>query len=107
MKRVRLALVGLCLGAAPIVAPLAAQYKAPKQQKVEGLVAGFDKASSTITIQEKNLRTRVSCDSRTHITFRNTTATVNEVKEGLRIVCMVRSNDRNQMLATRIDLREK
>ncbi len=110
MKRSHWTLIGLCLGIALLLimsAPAIAQTKALQPQRVEGLLAVISKDTSTITVQSKNLRTQILYDAKTQISFRNKPATIDELKEGRRVICLVKSNDKNQKVATRIDLREK
>ena len=111
MKRSHRSLIGLFLGIALILslgAPMFGQTKkAEKQQRIDGMIAVISKDTSTITIQSKNVRLQVLYNAKTQFSFRNKPATVDELKEGRRAICLVTSNEKNQMVATRIDLREK
>lgn len=111
MKRSYLSLIGLFLGIALIpsmTAPVLGQAKkAEKQQRIDGMIAVISTDTSTITIQSKNVRLQVLYTAKTQFSFRNKPATVSDLKEGRRAICLVTSNEKNQMVATRIDLREK
>jgi hypothetical protein len=45
-------------------------------------------------------------NEKTAFTFRNKPATVEELKEGRRVIVVGQPNDKNQLVATRIDVRD-
>jgi hypothetical protein len=107
----------VCLGiiVAPLTVTLTAQQKegkgkdTAKLERVEGNVHMVDKATKTVTVTlrgKTNTREVVYSDS-TKFTFRNKAGTVDEVKDGRHVICLGKSNDKNQLLATRIDVRDK
>lgn len=107
----------VCLGiaVAPLTVTLAAQENeqkdktAAKEERVEGNIHIVDKATKTVTVTlrgKTSTRDVVYSDS-TKFTFRNKPATADEVKDGRHVICLGKSNDKNQLLATRIDVRDK
>jgi hypothetical protein len=81
--------------------------KKPDDTQVSGRVVRVLKDSSTIMIQRDTRQTNILYDAKTKFTFRNEPSSIEEVKEGRRVICRVKANDKNQSLATRIDVREK
>ena len=110
--------LGICL--APLALATAAQQKekkepakaAPKvakEDRVEGNVHMTDQAKKTVTVSlrgKTSTRDVVYGDS-TKFTFRNKPSSVEEVKEGRHVICLGKTNDKNQLIATRIDVRDK
>lgn len=111
MKRSHCRLIGLFLGIALMLSLGSLMFgqtkSAEKQQRIDGMIAVISKDTSTITIQSKNVRLQVLYNAKTQFSFRNKPATLDELKEGRRAICLVTSNEKSQMVATRIDLREK
>jgi len=105
--------MGLCLAIAFTFTamPVAAQEKkpAPKAQRVEGNVQSIDKATKTVTVRlrGKTNTTDVVFSDKTMFTFRNKAGSLDEVKEGRHVICLGRLNDKNQLIATRIDVRDE
>ena len=113
MKR----LIGLSLGimvAFCLAAPAAAQEK-PKQpakaakakeDRLSGRIHMINKETSTITLDAKNIKRAVLYTPQTKITFRNKAGKMDDVKEGRRVIVLGKFNDKAQLVATRIDVRE-
>ena len=102
----------LCAAAALSLpfAGAAAQEKKTKESedtRISGRVLRVLKDSSTITVQRDTRQTNILYDAKTVFTFRNQPSTIDEVKEGRRVICLVKQNEKKQTLATRIDVREK
>jgi Cu/Ag efflux protein CusF len=119
-RRLSIAMV-VCLGicVAPLVVNLAAQEKAAQEKKegkdaaklerVEGNVHMIDKATKTVTVTLRgkgSTRDVVYSDS-TKFSFRNKPATMDEVKDGRHVICLGKTNDKNQLIAARIDVRDE
>lgn len=105
--------MGLCLGIALTLSamPVAAQDKkrAPKSDRVEGNVQSIDKATKTVTVslRGKTNTVQVVFSDKTKFTFRNKAASVDDVKDGRHVICLGRLNDKYQLIATRIDVRDE
>ena len=117
MRRRLITAVGLSLGigfAAAAFAPAYAQEKKPaaaaaKQDRVDGTVKSIDKAAKTISVRlrGKTSSKDVIYDDSTKFTFRNKAATLDEVKDERRVIVVGKANDKGQLVATRIDVRDK
>ena len=113
-RRLSIAMV-VCLGicVAPLALTVSAQKKegkkAAKEERVEGNVHMIDKATKTVTVtlRGKTSTRDVVYGDTTMFTFRNKPATAEEVKDGRHVICLGKSNDKNQLIATRIDVRDK
>jgi hypothetical protein len=102
MKR----LIGLTLGimvALCFAAPAAAQSK---EDRLSGRIHMISKETSTITIDAKSVKRAVLYSPQTKITFRNKPGSMDDVKEGRRVIVLGKFNDKAQLAATRIDVRE-
>jgi cytochrome c-type biogenesis protein CcmE len=118
-RRLSVAMV-VCLGicVAPLAITVAAQQKegkaadkkeTAKLERVEGNVHMIEKATKTVTVSlrgKTSTKDVVYSDS-TKFTFRNKDASVDELKEGRHVICQGKTNDKNQLIATRIDVRDK
>jgi hypothetical protein len=79
------------------------------ENRVEGQVHMIDKATSTITVRvtAKTNQVQVVYNDKTKFTFRNKAATVDDVKEGRRVICIGEKNDKQQLIATQVDVRDE
>jgi hypothetical protein len=79
------------------------------QDRVEGNVHMIDKATKTVTVtlRGKGSERQVVYSDTTQFTFRNKPSTLDEVKDGRHVICLGKTNDKNQLIATRIDVRDK
>jgi hypothetical protein len=68
----------------------------------------FDKATKVLTVRlrGKPMQREVVVDDKTAFTFRNKAATIEELKEGRRVIVLGKPNDKNQLVATRVDVRD-
>jgi aspartyl/asparaginyl-tRNA synthetase len=100
--------MGLCLALALTLSavPVAAQEK---PDRVEGRIQNFDKATSTVTVtlRGKTNTVEVIFNEKTVFTFRNKASTVEEVKTGRNVICLGKLNDKAQLMATQIDVRDE
>ena len=105
--------MGLFLGVALTLPALDARQKdtktTAKQDRIDGIIQFIDTPTKTVTVRlrDKQQQQQVIYDDKTAFTFRNKAATVDEVKEGRRIIALGKTNDKNQLIATRIDVRDK
>jgi hypothetical protein len=102
--------VGFCLAIALALSamPAAAQEK-EKADRVEGNVQSIDKESKTVTVtlRGKPNTVQVIFSDKTEFTFRNKASSVDEVKVSRHVICVGKLNDKNQLMATRIDVRDE
>jgi hypothetical protein len=102
--------VGFCLAIALALSamPAAAQEK-EKADRVEGNVQSIDKESKTVTVtlRGKPNTVQVIFGDKTEFTFRNKASSVDEVKVSRHVICVGKLNDKNQLMATRIDVRDE
>jgi hypothetical protein len=112
-RRLSVAIV-VCVGIwlAPFVTAAAPQKEGkdtPKQDRVEGNVQAIDKATKTVTVtlRGKPMQRQVVYSDSTTFTFRNKESSVDELKDGRHVICLGKTNDKNQLIATRIDVRDE
>ena len=105
---------GLFLGVVLTLPALEARQKdaktaAGKQDRIDGSVHMLDKATKIVTVRlrAKQATREVIYDDKTAFTFRNKPSTLDEVKEGRRVIVVGKHNDKNQLIATRIDVRDE
>jgi hypothetical protein len=102
------------MGASGVAAPAESQQKGTKaavakQDRVEGSIHMTDKAAKTVTVRlaGRDMQRQVLYDDHTKFTFRNKPASVDEVQDGRRVICLGKFNDKLQLVASRIDVRDK
>ena len=95
-----------------LVAGLHAQAtkdEATKLDRLEGYVVGIDKEKSEIRIRQKGTTSQewtIAYTPTTAFTFRNEKATLDTVKESLRVICLGKfGTEKTKMTAERIDVR--
>jgi hypothetical protein len=102
--------MGFCLAIALTLAamPVAAQEK-KKADRVEGNVQSIDKATMTVTVtlRGKGNTVPVVFSDKTVFTFRNKPSTIDELKDGRHVICLGKLDDKGQLMATRIDVRDE
>jgi hypothetical protein len=96
----------------PLVATAATQKEgkeAAKPDRVEGNVQQIDKATKTVTVtlRGKPMQRQVVYSDSTKFTFRNKPSTIDELKDGRHVICLGKTNDKNQLIAARIDVRDE
>ena len=117
MRRSLFIVMALLLGSAltlPVAANQAAQKEgekkaAAKEDRLDGTVHMMDAATKMITVRTrgKTEQRQVMYDDKTAFTFRNKPAKLEEVKEGRRIIVLGKTNDKNVLVASRIDVRDE
>jgi hypothetical protein len=117
MRRRLLTIVGLCLGvclAATFAGSAYAQEKKPagpaaKEDRIDGTIKSIDSKTKTISVRlrGKQTTTDVIYGDATKFTFRNKPATVDEVKADRNVICLGTMNEKGQLTATRVDVRDK
>jgi hypothetical protein len=78
--------------------------------RIEGYVVTIDKDKSALTVRQKtgtNIVWKVVYNADTKFTYRNAPSKVDEVKEGRRLICLGKFDDKTTMTAARIDIRTK
>jgi hypothetical protein len=113
MRRSLFLVLGLFLGLVLTAPALDARQKdsksaSGKQDRIDGSIHMIDKAASMVTVRlrGKPVQREVVFNEKTAFTFRNKPATVEELKEGRRVIVVGQPNDKNQLVATRIDVRD-
>jgi len=77
-----------------------------KEARLDGRVQMMNKDTSTITVQKGTMRRQVVYGPSTQYTYRNKPATADDVQEGRRVICLGTYNDKTQLVASRIDVRD-
>ena len=78
------------------------------QDRLEGTIQSINKDTSTITLRQANKNNviwQIVFDKDTKFTFRNKDASVAELKDGIRVICLGKFLEGTKMTATRIDAR--
>lgn len=80
-----------------------------KEDRLDGTVHMMDAKTRMITVRTrgKTEQRQVSYDDKTAFTFRNKAAKLEEVKEGRRVIVLGKVNDKNVLVASRIDVRDE
>ena len=106
--------IGLIVGVGLVMPALEARQKDTKtaegkQDRIDGNVHMLDKATKVVTVRLRGKpdQRQVVYDDKTAFTFRNKPSTLDEVKEGRRVIAVGKNNDKNQLIATRIDIRDE
>jgi hypothetical protein len=76
--------------------------------RIEGYVVSIDKDKSSLSVRQKagtNIMWTVVYNADTKFTYRNSPSSVDEVKDGRRVICLGKFGDKNAMTATRVDVR--
>ncbi len=79
--------------------------------RIEGTVIGVDKQASTVSIRQRshtNMAWTIHYDDATSFSYRNAPSSLDDVKNGRRIICLGRyqkKDGRNEMTAVVIDVR--
>ena len=86
-----------------------AKTAAGKQDRIDGSVHMIDTATKVVTVrlQAKPDQRQVIYDDKTAFTYRNKPSKLEEVKEGRRVIVVGKFNDKGQLVATRIDVRDE
>ena len=108
--RMRLSVaMGLCLAIALTLSAMPVAQEKEQADRVEGNVKSIDQATKTVTVapRGKTNTVQVVFSDKTVFTFRNKAASVDEVQEGRRVICVGKLNDKSQLVATRIEVRDE
>ena len=114
MRRTLFLVLGLFLGLVLTAAPIDARQKdsksaAGKQDRIDGSIHMIDKTAKVVTVRLRGKpdQREVSFDNKTAFTYRNKPATLDELKEGRRVIVLGKMTDKGQLVATRIDVRDE
>ncbi len=78
-----------------------------KESRVSGMVQSIDKGASTITVRKGTTDRFVVYNDQTQFTFQNKLSSLQEVKERRKVVCLGKFDDRNRLVATRIEVKRE
>lgn len=77
-----------------------------KEDRLSGTIHMINKDTKTITLTKGTLQRQVVYNDDTKFTYRNKPGSFDDVKEGRRVICLGHFNDKTQLEATRVDVRE-
>ena len=77
----------------------------PKLDRVSGTIQIMNKDTSTLTVRSGNIQRTVIYNADTKFTKVNKPGSIDEVKEGVRIICVGKFDEKARLVATRIDVR--
>jgi len=82
---------------------------APKLTRVEGNVQSIETATKMVTVRLRGKTNTVPVlfSDKTLFTFRNKAGSVDQVKDGVHVICLGTYNDKQQLIASRIDVRDE
>jgi hypothetical protein len=105
--RNRSGVMALLLGIALVGPTLIATYAQDKGDRVAGTVQLINKETKTILVSSEanNKQSQVMYDDKTKITKDNKPASIDDVQNGQRVICLGSTNDKGQLHAARIDVR--
>lgn len=106
MRRMLCAVTGLLIVLSVV---MGAQEKkaAAKEDRISGTVSSLDKNAKTMRVQRGNVFRVVIFDDATKFTFRNKPSSIDDVREGRRVICLGKFNDKSALVASRIDVRDR
>jgi hypothetical protein len=79
---------------------------APKEDRVSGTIQVMNKDASSFTVRTSgNIQRTVVWNADTKFTKVNQPGSVDEIKEGVRVICMGKFDEKSRLVATRIDVR--
>jgi hypothetical protein len=112
-RRLSVVAMVVCVGIwlLPLVATAAQKEgkEKPKEDRVEGNVQQIDTKTKTVTVtlRGKPVQRQVVYSDTTKFTFRNKASSIDELKDGRHVICLGKTNDKNQLIASRIDVRDE
>jgi Cu/Ag efflux protein CusF len=77
----------------------------PKEDRLSGTVKLISKDTSTITLRKDNTTRSVVYNNDTKYTLHNKPSSLDQVKEGRKVICLGKFDEKNRLVATRIDVR--
>ena len=105
MRYVVLSVLSLML-AVTLLAPQSSAADKGKGDRVEGTVKTINKDTSTIMVAKgSNPQHAVIFNADTKFTKRNQPGSMDDLKEGRRVICLGKFDDKTRLMATRIDVR--
>ncbi len=110
MKKILVLLLAAVFATVGLVAQEKAEKKAKKasamkEDRWSGTIIRSSKENSTLTVGKGTIEKTVMYDSNTKWTKGTKTAEMSEVKDGSRVICMGKYDEKGRLVATRIDLR--
>jgi Cu/Ag efflux protein CusF len=82
------------------------EAKPKKESRLSGTVQMIDKNTSIITLRKDNITRSVVYNNDTKFTKRNKPGgSLEDVKEGRRLICLGNFDEKSRLVATRIDVR--
>jgi hypothetical protein len=110
MKKSLMPVCGLCL-ALVLASAIALAAQGEKKGGTKSDVVRHSGRITTVskdmmTVQTRNGSIQMKLDDDTKYTYRNQPGTINDAKEGRRVICLVKSGPKKEMVATRVDVRE-
>jgi hypothetical protein len=87
----------------------AASQNAPKEDRVSGTIVRFNKDKSSMIVKENrsDIELTVFYSEATKWTKGNSPTDMKEFKDGSRVICLGKLNEKRELAATRIDLQTK
>ena len=76
-----------------------------KEDRVSGTVQMINKDTSTMTVRSGNVQRQVVYNADTKFTKVNKPGSLDEVKEGSRVICLGKYDEKVRLIATRVDVR--
>lgn len=114
MKRSTACLIALVLALAPVLATGAyaqARTHDPTQlDLLEGRIVRIDLEKKTFEMRQRGVSSviwTVAWNEKTAFTFRNEASSLDDLKDGRRVICLGTFGETNKMEAKRVDVREK
>jgi hypothetical protein len=113
MKRNQASAFALILGAAFLISVVASAAPQTQTQpaagkdvvRYDGRIKALNKEAKTFTIQSRKGAVQIKYNEKTRITYRNKTASINDLREGRRVIVLLDPREK-ELIATRIDMRE-
>ena len=109
---ITLVLVMMVVCAIVLVPVLNAQAKKDAKtglDRLEGTITGVDKDKSTLTVRQRsgnsNVVWTIAWTADTKFTYRNEASTVDDLKDGRRVIVLGKFGEGSKMTAERIDVR--
>ena len=79
--------------------------KPPREARIDGRVQMINKDKSEITVRQSNSPRTIIYSGDTKWTKRNKEGSMADIKEGYRVICVGKMNEKAQLVASRCDAR--
>ena len=76
------------------------------QARWSGLIVRLDKDASTVTVRKDNVDKTIHFDGSTKWTKGKQEVDMSQFKEGSRVICLGKYDEKKEFIATRVDLRQ-